>query len=219
MSIEMWLTYNSNKNKLRFPVLPEKIEMSSGSNDDTTYVYGVGDVVTAKKPAARQIKWDSFFPAKPCQGSVKNPVKPKAAIEFLNKVQKLEGCARFVMTGGAHPIAMNCRISFSYEEKGGDPGTIYYSIMIKEYKEVKARQIKVKNSFKVAKIKPESTGRASTQTTARTYTVVSGDCLWNIAKKYYGNGAEYMKIYNANSSIFKGRSPNLIYPGDVLTIP
>ena len=32
----------------------------------------------------------------------------------------------------------------------------------------------------------------------KTYTVKSGDCLWNIAKKYYGNGAQYTKIYNAN---------------------
>lgn len=219
MSIEMWLTYDSNREKLRFPVLPESIEMSSGSNDDTTYVYGVGDVITAKKPAAKQIKFDSFFPAKRCQGSIANPVNPKKAVEFMNNVMNLEGCARFVMTGGANPIAMNCRIAFSVKELGGDVGTIYYTITIKEYKEVKARQIKVKNSFKVAQIKQETTGRASTQSTTRTYTVKSGDCLWNIAKKYYGNGAEYMKIYNANSGIFKGRSPNLIYPGDVLTIP
>lgn len=50
-----------------------------------------------------------------------------------------------------------------------------------------------------------------------TYTVVSGDCLWNIAKKFYGSGAQYVKIYNANKNIIK--NPNLIYPGQVLTIP
>ena len=51
----------------------------------------------------------------------------------------------------------------------------------------------------------------------KTYTVKSGDCLWNIAKKYYGNGAQYTKIYNANKG--KIKNPNLIYPGQVLTIP
>ena len=49
------------------------------------------------------------------------------------------------------------------------------------------------------------------------YTVKSGDCLWTIAKKYYGNGAQYMKIYNANKD--KISNPNLIYVGQVLTIP
>lgn len=51
----------------------------------------------------------------------------------------------------------------------------------------------------------------------KTYTVKSGDCLWNIAKQFYGSGAEYTKIYNANKGIIK--NPNLIYPGQVLTIP
>lgn len=52
----------------------------------------------------------------------------------------------------------------------------------------------------------------------KTYTVKSGDCLWNIAKKFYGNGALYTKIYNANKSVIGG-NPNLIYPGQVYTIP
>ena len=51
----------------------------------------------------------------------------------------------------------------------------------------------------------------------KSYTVKKGDCLWNIAKKYYGNGAQYTKIYNANKG--KIKNPNLIYPGQVLTIP
>ena len=50
-----------------------------------------------------------------------------------------------------------------------------------------------------------------------TYTVVKGDCLWNIAKRFYGNGAKYTLIYNANKGIIK--NPSLIYPGQVLTIP
>ncbi len=219
MSSEMWITYDSNKKKLRIPVLPEKIEESYGSEDDSVYIHGKGEVSIAKKPSARQISFESFFPAQKCQGSVDKPKKPKEAVEFLKACQELDGCCRFIYTGGANPIAMNCRISFSTKEQGGDVGTIYYKLTIKEYKEVKARQIKVKNGFKVAKLKTQTEGRATTQTTTRTYTVVSGDCLWNIAKKYYGNGAEYMKIYNANSNVFKGRSPNLIYVGEVLTIP
>lgn len=46
----------------------------------------------------------------------------------------------------------------------------------------------------------------------------SGDCLWNIAKALYGNGADYTKIYNANKGTI-GKNPNLIYPGQTFTIP
>ena len=50
----------------------------------------------------------------------------------------------------------------------------------------------------------------------QTYTVVKGDCLWNIAKKFYGNGSKYTVIYNANKD--KIKNPNLIYPGQVLKV-
>lgn len=53
---------------------------------------------------------------------------------------------------------------------------------------------------------------------AQIYTVVKGDCLWNIAKRFYGNGSKYTLIYNANKNVIGG-NPNLIYPGQVLTIP
>ena len=52
---------------------------------------------------------------------------------------------------------------------------------------------------------------------AKTYTVKKGDCLWNIAKQFYGKGSQYSKIFNANKGTIK--NANLIYPGQVLTIP
>ena len=58
---------------------------------------------------------------------------------------------------------------------------------------------------------------ASTAPTAKTYTVKKGDTLWAIAAKYYGAGAQYTKIYNANTDKISNR--NLIYVGQVLTIP
>ena len=71
---------------------------------------------------------------------------------------------------------------------------------------------------KVEKKKPvKSTPSATTKSPQRTYTVKKGDCLWNIAKQFYGNGAMYTKIYDANTN--KIANPNLIYPGQVFVIP
>ncbi|NLK63906.1 MAG: LysM peptidoglycan-binding domain-containing protein [Tissierellia bacterium] len=50
-----------------------------------------------------------------------------------------------------------------------------------------------------------------------TYIVVSGDCLWNIAKTYLGSGTRYMEIYNLNKD--KISNPDLIYIGQILTLP
>lgn len=51
-----------------------------------------------------------------------------------------------------------------------------------------------------------------------TYTVKKGDNLWTLAKKFYGSGADYSKIYEANRDTI-GKNPNLIYPGQTFTIP
>ena len=52
---------------------------------------------------------------------------------------------------------------------------------------------------------------------ASTYTVKKGDCLWNIAKLFLGDGSRWREIYNLNTD--KIVNPNLIYPGQVLTLP
>jgi LysM domain len=51
------------------------------------------------------------------------------------------------------------------------------------------------------------------------YTVVKGDCLWNIAKKsdIYSNAFAWPNIYKANRDQIK--NPNLIYPKQVFKIP
>jgi hypothetical protein len=50
---------------------------------------------------------------------------------------------------------------------------------------------------------------------ARTYTVVSGDTLWAIAERFYGDGSKYQVIADASGVT----DPDLIQPGQVLTIP
>lgn len=52
---------------------------------------------------------------------------------------------------------------------------------------------------------------------AQFHTVVSGDTLGKIAKSFYGNAMKYPVIFEANKPMLK--SPDLIYPGQVLRIP
>ena len=52
---------------------------------------------------------------------------------------------------------------------------------------------------------------------AQMHTVVSGDSLSKIAKKYYGDANKYQAIFEANKPMLK--DPDKIYPGQVLRIP
>lgn len=52
---------------------------------------------------------------------------------------------------------------------------------------------------------------------AKTYTVKPGDTLSKIAKEFYGNANDYMKIFEANRD--KLKNPDLIRDGQELVIP
>lgn len=56
------------------------------------------------------------------------------------------------------------------------------------------------------------------ETPKKTYTVVRGDCLYRIAQKQLGNASRWKEIYSLNKGVI-GSNPNLIYPGQVYTLP
>jgi LysM repeat protein len=58
---------------------------------------------------------------------------------------------------------------------------------------------------------------ASLPVPAKIYEVVSGDTLSKIAKKFYGDAAKYMKIFDANKDQLK--DPDKIKVGQKLKIP
>jgi LysM repeat protein len=61
----------------------------------------------------------------------------------------------------------------------------------------------------------EAAPEAAPEPEVRTYTVVSGDSLWAIAERFYGDGSKYQAIADASGI----PNPDLIHPGQVLTIP
>jgi nucleoid-associated protein YgaU len=58
---------------------------------------------------------------------------------------------------------------------------------------------------------------ASAAGDSRRLVVVRGDNLWNIARAHYGHGMHHTMIYGANKEQI--RDPDLIYPGQVLSLP
>lgn len=62
-------------------------------------------------------------------------------------------------------------------------------------------------------IAPAQTGKVTI--TGAQYTVQSGDYLWQIAEKAYGDGYAWPRIAKANNLL----DPNVIHEGNVLVIP
>lgn len=49
------------------------------------------------------------------------------------------------------------------------------------------------------------------------YEIKSGDSLWKIAQKFYGDGNKYKALFAENKEIIK--DPDKIYPGQMIRIP
>lgn len=214
---QMWLTYNAEKEKIQLPVLPESFQTKNGSSNDSVDITGLGEITIMQSRPALQFSFSSFFPAAKFPGlQVSSITKPLTLIQKINTWKASRTPVHFICT--ACRVDLYCTIEkFDYSEEGGDPGTYQYSITLKEYREITVRQVKVDIPKKEATVQKEEP-RVDNSVQPKTYTVKSGDCLWNIAKKYYGSGSDYTKIYNANKGTIGG-NPNLIYPGQVLTIP
>lgn len=214
---QMWITYNAEKEKIQLPVLPESFSIKNGSKNDSINITGLGEITIIQGRPALQFSFKSFFPAEKFPGmQVEKLQKPLTIIKKINNWKAGKKPVHFIATACGIDLYATIE-NFDYEEVGGDPGTYQYNIKFKEYREISVRKVKLDIPTKTAKVKKEKS-RVDNTVQPKTYTVKSGDCLWNIAKKYYGNGAQYTKIYNANKGVIGG-NPNLIYSGQVLTIP
>ena len=214
---QMWLTYNAVKEKTQLPVLPTSFQTRNGSKNDSMDITGLGEVVIMQSRPALQFSFSSFFPATRFPGIKVNKItKPLELVERINTWKASKKPVHFIATACGIDLFVTIE-SFDYSEEGGDPGTYQYSISLKEYREISVRQVKVDIPTKKATVKKEKP-RVDNTVKPKTYTVKAGDCLWNIAKKFYGDGSQYTKIYNANKGVIGG-NPNLIYGGQVLTIP
>lgn len=218
----IYFGYNNDKTVYVLPVNPESMQVTYKGQVTSADIDKFGEIFHKGKRDAAVISFECFFPAKYdslyCVCKESEFRKPSKWISWMKQLEEADKPCHFVVTGSPLGINLYADVtSFVPKEVGGDPGTIQYSVELKESRTPKVGKWVNKIVVSTPQKKKSSGGRTSNKTTTRTYTVKRGDCLWNIAKKYYGKGSQYTKIYNANRS--KIKNPNLIYPGQVLTIP
>lgn len=209
---------------IQLPVNPfEDITFSSTINVKEYDIISFGEVVKMGNRKAIELVIKSLLTNKNYPFlAVKNPLP---AIDYLNKLYALLNSkepVRLIITGDMTDINFLCVITeFQHTQKFGEEGEYYYSLTLKEYLEPKAKKVVLipastssnkSSTAKVSSVKPTRTQKKPVSTT---YTVRKGDCLWNIAKIFYGDGSKYPVIIAANPKIRN----NAISPNMVLTIP
>ena len=221
---------------LAFPITPSKLNMKVGSNNQTVTLISGGDINILKSPSLIEVEFDARFPMRQYPYA-RTFTKFEDYWDVFQELKEKKESFRFIVTRTTpdNTRTWDTNILVALEDvllsEDADEGDdVIVSFKLKQFKEYGVKTVKVKddkpttNSTKNEK-RPTENKTSKTQT----YTVKSGDCLWNIAKKFYGDGSKWKKIYNANKTAIendakkhgKKSSSNgdLIFPGLKLTIP
>ena len=233
-----------------FPIAPEKVTTKIENKNITADLLAGGEVSIPKKPGLTEFSFDVLLPNNRYPFAIYKD-KYRNAKYYLDKLEawkKKKSKIQFILirkTPKANLFNTNVKVTIEdYNiiddvEEGTD---ITVSITLKQYvyystkkvvKKKKKKKTKKKRAVTPKKTKKKSTKKKTSSSPVypqvTTYTVQSGDSLWKISQKFYGNGASYTNIYNANSGTIeavarqhgKASSSNghWIYPGTVLTIP
>lgn len=218
MPYSVYFRYNGKKYKL--PANPEEIKRSRKLNVEKYQVLGEGQVSIPTHCELEEISFEAEFPS---QGYHYVEAGAKADADhyekMFRKAQRNMQPVRFIASNGiSDDISMMVLIEKAEAvEKAGEEGDKYIALTLLQYKAPGKRYVAVQTPSAVVR-QEENTEEAQNPavTENKTHTVQPGDTLWGLAKKYYGNGALYPKIVSANPGI---KNPNLIYDGQVLSIP
>lgn len=230
---EMWLNYDNDNKTFRFPVLPEHVKLATKGDYTPFNIDQIGEVFHKGKRGAQRISFSSFFPGvygSFCQVPEGSFVTSDKCHKWIQQLMNAKKPAHFILVGG--PMAVNCYAlvtNYTAAEDGGDVGTISYTLELAEYRSTSLRTVRNPRAEGNRGLVSESKDRVSNKEQASNVTVKYGDCLWNLAKKFYGDGALYTKILEANRTELDKvakehgysncNGGNVLFPGTVLIIP
>lgn len=207
----MQICFIKDGTALTLPVTPARYAWGVGRNMETIHISQLGDVY---RPGGRsRFSGEALECLLPAQnypwmepGAIANP---QYYLDILTAWAAAGEPVRYIVSGTEINTLVYLE-SVEWREQDGT-GDVYASLWLREYTELAAL---------------ETAGAAATGNGARpaerssdqkSYTIVRGDTLSAICRRYYGKySADY---YNALARYNGIQNPHLIYPGTTITIP
>lgn len=230
--MEIWL--NGGGKRIQIPINPPEVSVSLDMGLTTVKIPTWGEATIVGKRGCRMVTWESFWPSKEYAFAMCKPAfSPASFRDFIinNKYNKIE----LTMTGTSIKALPFLVRSFVYDNIDAE-SDMKYTLDLVEYRVPKYTETPKKQTTTTKK-EPQKVQKPATKRpakeTKKTYTVKTGDNLWNLAKSLTGSSSNRMAIYNANKTVIEkaarqhgysssshnGMKGWWIFPGTKLVIP
>lgn len=179
------------------PVPPEKLELKISNKNKTYDLMNYTEINVLKNPGLTSIEFEVLFP------NVKYPFamykdnfqNAKYFLEVLENLKVNSTPFQFIVIrrfpNNENIFDTNIKVSleeYTIIDSANEGFDIKVKIKLKQYREYSTKTMKIE----MEEYKKTTNRTVTNNNTAKTsnkkgqnYTVKSGDCLWNIAKKYY----------------------------------
>lgn len=235
--------FEYNKKIYRLPVNPEEIAESSAMAVEKYEILKLGQIAVPAHMELTEYSFETEFPAKrgkyiPYYVETKNEFYGSDSyLKLFDKWRTKLLPVRFIASRAKEDVqdsvltevelvgrSINTLVlieEIEIIEKAGEEGDKYVSFKLLEYREFGKKYditVTTGTSTSTATGKKNNAAKEDSSPKSTGYHVVqSGESLWSIAKKYYGDGSKCNIIYNANKD--KIKNPGVISVGWKLKIP
>ncbi|WP_027640413.1 LysM peptidoglycan-binding domain-containing protein [Enterocloster clostridioformis] len=216
------MAYEVYIDDMLLPIPPQKIPIKyPGQNETATLINGE-EINITRPPGLAEISIDVVLPQMdyPCamwDGSVED------AEEFISRLQDLKESGdtfEFIVIRDSFDTNMDVTLEdYKVSDDVKEGLDLLVSITMKEARHygTKIMNFAIVPEQPIPAAASPEPERPAARPQVKTYTVKSGDCLWNIAKKQLGDGSRWKEIHNLN--LDKISNPNLIHADLVLVMP
>lgn len=216
------------------PVTPSEVKLKINNQNSTITLVNGEEILILKSPKLSEVSFDLILPQVPYPFANADTQKADFYLSLFEELKVKKEPFQWILNrtkpNGDPLFHTNLTVGledYSIEDNVDEGFDIKVSIKLRQWKAYGTKTVVIQTPPPPPVPTPEPEPAVATveepprETTeapkTTTYTVKKGDCLWNIAKKYLGKGSRYTEIYELNKD--KIRNPNLIYVGQVLTLP
>ena len=222
------MAYKMYLDGVLMPITPSKVKVKINNQNETLTLISGEEINILKAAGLTDVSFDLLLPQVPYPFTNGGAQPADYYLSLFERLKTAKEPFQWILNrekpNGSRLFYTNLTVGMEdYQitddaEEGFD---ITVTVSLKQYRHYGTKTVTIQPASTPA-TKPTATVEPPKRETSQapkqsTYTVKSGDCLWNIAKKYLGDGSRYNEIYKLNKD--KIKNPNLIYAGQVLTLP